>query len=279
MVSAGTTTATGLTANTTYTFKAYSDNCSTELTNDSTDATFLTKPAQPTQPTATAGAGSGKLTLTSSVSGSGTITRWQYQQKGENDTGYGSWTDISGSNNTTLAHTVTGLTNDTEYTFKVRARKAMGAGPASSASAAAEPKNKTLTATTVTTNSLKLTIASHSGSWYYKYTTPTGGTCSSAGSGSSTTVSSLVANTSYTFKAYSDSDCDTELAAASTFVTPPGTPPRLYLQERPSSIRIRWQAPAGATKVRIQVGSSDGNWNTTNSYDIPSNNRLTIAPL
>ena len=46
------------------------------------------------------------------------------------------WTDISGSGATTTSHTLTGLTNDTEYTIELRAvRGASSAGPAASARA------------------------------------------------------------------------------------------------------------------------------------------------
>ncbi len=49
------------------------------------------------------------------------ITKWQYRQK---STGaYGSWTDIPDSTATTTQYRVTGLTNNTEYTFQARAFK------------------------------------------------------------------------------------------------------------------------------------------------------------
>ena len=44
---------------------------------------------------------------------------------------FGDWTDVPGSSEETTSHTVTGLTNDTEYWFRVRAVNASGAGPAS----------------------------------------------------------------------------------------------------------------------------------------------------
>ena len=77
----------------------------------------------------------------------------------------------------------------------------------------------TLTATDATATSLKLTIANHSGSWYYKYTTPGGGQCSSVVSGTTTVASGLQSSTSYIFKAYSDSGCNTVLATAAATST------------------------------------------------------------
>ncbi len=64
-----------------------------------------------------------------------TITKYQYQQKtgGGN---YGSWTDISGSDASTLSETFTGLTNGTAYQYKIRAVNAAGDGAESETSAA-----------------------------------------------------------------------------------------------------------------------------------------------
>ena len=77
----------------------------------------------------------------------------------------------------------------------------------------------TLTSSSVTATGATLTIANHTGNWYYKYTSPSGGTCSSSAvTGSSTTVT-LTAGTTYTFAAYSDSSCSTLLATAASFTT------------------------------------------------------------
>ena len=71
-----------------------------------------------------------------------------------------------------------------------------------------------------------LTIGSyaHANGWYHKHTVPaTGGTCSAKQTAAAASPS-LAGNTSYTFKAYSDSTCATELATASAFLTKPGQP-------------------------------------------------------
>ena len=118
-----------LSPNTDYTYKAYSNNnCSTELASES----FLTKPGKPSKPQASVGAGSGKLTITATVSGDGTLTGWQYQQSTDGGS-FSSWSDIS-STSTSLSYTVSGLTDGTNYQFKVRAMNATGTGVASEAS-------------------------------------------------------------------------------------------------------------------------------------------------
>ena len=77
----------------------------------------------------------------------------------------------------------------------------------------------TLTSSNITTTGATLTIADHTGDWYYKYTAPSGGTCSaSAVTGTSTTVT-LTAGTAYTFAAYSDSSCSNLVATAASFTT------------------------------------------------------------
>ena len=208
---------TGLTGNTSYTWKAYSNSdCSTELAAH----TFLTRPAKPGKPTATAGAGSGKLTLTATLTGgSGALSKWEYTTDGGTN-----WTDITTDTDNSLSHVVTGLTDGTNYTFKVRATNATGTGPVSDASDAVAPADESLTAGSITHEAVKLTLANHPGNWYYK---EANGTCSTdAVSTTSVDLDSLAGNTSYTYSAYSDSGCTSSklLATASAFLTRPAKP-------------------------------------------------------
>ena len=81
-----------------------------------------------------------------------------------------------------------------------------------------------LTASSVTTTAATLTIANHTGAWWYERTagTPADTTCHSVAAGTTTAnLSSLTANTSYTYKAYDQSGCNSadEIATA-TFTTP-----------------------------------------------------------
>ena len=50
------------------------------------------------------------------------IDSWQYRQKGA-AAGYGAWTDMDASNGETTTYTVSGLANNTKYTFQIRAKK------------------------------------------------------------------------------------------------------------------------------------------------------------
>ena len=61
--------------------------------------------------------------------GDATITGWQYRQKAGGS--YGNWQGIANSGASTTSHAIDSLTNDTAYTFQIRARNASGAGAAS----------------------------------------------------------------------------------------------------------------------------------------------------
>ena len=82
----------------------------------------------------------------------------------------------------------------------------------------------TLTSSSVTGTTATLTIGGHTGAWWYERTagTPADTTCHSVAAGTTTaSLSSLTASTSYTYKAYDQSGCNSadEIATA-TFTTP-----------------------------------------------------------
>ena len=270
--STGTSTAalTGLAGNTSYTFKAYSDS-SCASANELASETFLTTPAQPTTPSISGG--SGKLTIASSVSGgSGTLSKWQYTT----DDGT-TWKDVS-STSTSLSHTVTGLTDGTTYTFKVRAVNTAGSGvsgggtsPESAASAATAPQTATLAATNVMATTATLTITAYSGNWYYKRTAPSVGDCvavTGIGTPDYASITGLSPGTSYIFKVYSDNSCDTELTSATTtakFLTRPGQVSGVTVIASNRSLSVNWTAPSGTvTRYTVQWKSGSGEYDTTN---------------
>ena len=68
---------------------------------------------------------------------------------------------------------------------------------------------RTLTASNVTDTTATLSIVRRSGAWYAKYTSPAGGTCSTAINADSTNLTGLDRNTAYSYEAYSDTGCTT----------------------------------------------------------------------
>ena len=88
-------------------------------------------PPAPAQATGlTAKVGNAQVALSWEDPDNATISKWQVQRK-QGDGSYGAWVDIPGSTATTTSHTVTGLTNGTVYSFRIRAVNAGGNGPAS----------------------------------------------------------------------------------------------------------------------------------------------------
>ena len=84
-------------------------------------------PPVPAAADLTATAGNAQVTLTWTFLSDPTITRWQVQQK-QSGGAYGPWRDVPNSDASTRTHTVTGLTNGTTYSFKVRAVNPTGPG-------------------------------------------------------------------------------------------------------------------------------------------------------
>ena len=134
--------------------------------------------------------------------------------------------------------TLTGLTAGTSYTYSAYSDSScnnlLATAPSFTTLA-------TLASSSVSATGATLTIAGHTGDWYYKHTN-TGATCDGPVSGTSTTVT-LSAGTSYTFSAYSDSECTSAnlLATASAFTTPhsaPGAPTNLARQHDQLASRL-----------------------------------------
>ena len=97
-------------------------------------------PAPPTGLQATAG--DRRVTLSWTNPNDASITSYQVQQKaGAND--WGDWSTITGSGATTISHTVTGLTNGTEYQFRIRAVNSNGNSPQSGIAGPVTPQAAT----------------------------------------------------------------------------------------------------------------------------------------
>ena len=122
---------------------------------------------------------------------------------------------------TTSSENLQNLNPDTSFTFKAYSDSACSNELSDSttfktAKPALAVSDHNLSSATFTLSGWD-TAPAKDGSWYYKYTSPSGGTCSSA-PGASFTLDTLFVNTDYAFKAYSDSKCTNEIASARSFL-------------------------------------------------------------
>ena len=120
-------TVTGLTNGTQYTFAVRAVNAGGNGAESTVTATPALAPTAPTN--LEAEVGDRRIGLTWDDPGDSTIDEYEYSTDG------GTFSVISGSDDTTTSYTVTGLTNGTQYTFAVRAVNAGGNGAESSVTA------------------------------------------------------------------------------------------------------------------------------------------------
>ena len=125
-------TVTGLTNGTQYTFAVRAVNGTGNGLVATVNARPIAVPAAPTISSVTAGAT--EVALEWADPDDDTITGYQV-----NTDGGETFIDIEGSGAATTTHTVTGLTNGTEYTFQLRAVNASGVGAASTVTAPTLP--------------------------------------------------------------------------------------------------------------------------------------------
>ncbi len=165
--SATTTTVGSLTNGTEYSFQVRAVNTAGAGAAASVDATPYAVPGAPTN--LTAEVGHTQITLNWTLpTNTEKIDNVQVRHKVKTETAWGAWRDLGATATTT---DVTGLTNETEYSFEVRAVNAAGDGPA--ASVDATPIQLRTTApviTSITAGDQALTI-----NW--SWTDDTGGTC------------------------------------------------------------------------------------------------------
>ena len=201
-----------------------------------------TPPARPSGLTATGGDGS--VTLAWNNPSDASITGYEYRTRAAPPApGWGAWTAVAGSGPTTASFTVEGLTNGTEYRFKLRAVNAAGAGKVAPADApwyaAATPGSPTLTPTGQTPTSATVALGNYNGAWYYTTSENSGGgggggaggasgqsvTCNGPVNGSETTVTGLDPDSGYTITAHDNNNCWGGGIASATAQTQGNLPP------------------------------------------------------
>ena len=138
--------------------------------------------------------------------------------------GGASWS-LAALNHPNNAITITPVASNGTYIVAVRAGNDSGWSGWRNSAPVGSPGgppvgSPALTVSNITTTTATLSIADHNGAWYFKRTGgPVNTTCKAASSGTTANLSSLTADTSYTYTAYNDSGCATALDSV-TFSTP-----------------------------------------------------------
>ena len=271
-------TVTGLTNGTEYTLGARAVNDIGAGAAASIKATPTPPPAAPTGLAAVSGDGQVELSW-SWISGSDPgVERYEYQERtrtGQAWDAWGTaWTDVG----LKLSHTVTDLTNDTEYQFRVRGVNAAGAGAASAPAAATPrapyaPQAPTGLAATGHNRSVQVTWTAPALPWDstrqdpsvtgYKFRwkktdeqwpsgSPYGWSGVATDTGRDTTrreFAGLENDTAYDFQvravnALGDGATSTVVTATTTNASVPGAPVGLAAASRTDAVALSWTLPA-----------------------------------
>ena len=197
-----------------------------------------------------------------------TISGYEYRHK-EGTGAFGDWQEITGSRSGTTFHVVTGLSNDTSYTFRVRAVNAAGEsvesgeqsatpGPASSAPVKPEGFSARQTGVrqvelTWDPSSTPLTVTG------YEFTQNNGSTWTTISGSDHSTVSHTLNNLNtgnYTFAIRAVNGPyvgDSSGAQSLTVVAKPAAPTGLAINDSDigdTQIRLNWNAPdAGSQPI------------------------------
>jgi RHS repeat-associated protein len=272
---------TGLSANTTYYYRVRAVNSSGTSGNSNT-ITVLSLPATPTASAASAITNTGFTANWGSVSGAAS-----YRLDVSTVNTFSSF--VSGYNNLTVSTTsqsVTGLSANTTYYYRVRAVSSGGATSAHSntITTVTAPAIPTANAATVlTTTSFTANWASVSGASSYRLDVSTVNTFASfvgsynnlTVSGTSQSVTGLSAGTTYYYRVRAVNSGGTASGNSSTIttVTVPAAPgATAATAATATSFTANWGAVTGATGYRLDVSTS----NTFSSY-VSGYNNLTVT--
>jgi len=263
----------------------------TELSNTiKNSATFfndspkLGKAAAPTSLTATPGNVKATISFTAGSANGGTISNYEYQLDG------GSWVALD-PKDATSPITITGLTNGTTYSVKLRAVTEAGAGTESAAVSVTPNPDPPAAPTigTITSGNQQLSVAftegDNGGAAITNYSYSTDGTTYTAFSPAQTTspliITGLTNGTSYniTIKAInSQGSGEASSSASGTPYTVPGAPTITSATPGNASAEIAFTAPASnggnaISTYEYQLGS--GSWVSANTTSSP----FTISSL
>ena len=244
-------------------------------------AQVSTRPAKPTGFTAAARVQSADLSWTDPKNT--TITKWEYRKKTAGS--YGSWTQMS-TDATATSYAVTTLTNNTAYTFQIRAvnntgvsdvsdqkTATPGAGPAKPAGLSASARDKGAVLSWTATADTAVT-----GYEYQQKTAGAWGTAwtpiaNSSRSTASHAITGLTNGTAYTFRiralnSYGGGAASNE--ASATPVTAPAKPTSLAATPKANSVDLTWDNPNNTTitgwQYQFKTDGAYGAWNTMTSY-------------
>ncbi len=250
-------------------------------------------PAQPTGLKAVAGDSQVRLTWTNPNNAAVTgyqIKRWT----GNTEPSPGSWADVPGSGKDTTSHVVSGLTNGTTYTFRIRAVAGPATGTQSdpvSATPAAPPAKPGRITKTGGDGQVRLTWTNPNNAAVTGYqikrwtgnTEPGPGSWADVpGSGKDTTshvVSGLTNGRTYTFRIramVSATPGPASDAVSATPAGPPAKPGRITKTVGNGQVTLSWNNPNNAAITGYQIRHrSFGKW--TGWTDIPNSDASTTS--
>ena len=288
-------TVTGLTSNTSYIFKVAAVNSVGTGSYSSNSSSVLVRPTTPGAPTGLSATvvSTSQIDLTwsqPSDTGGSTITDYTIQYSTDNTT----WTTFSDGTSASLSASVTGLSSNTLYYFKVAALNAQGTGSYSSSTSKATLPNAptALSGTTVSNTSISLSWTAPSGTatsdYEIKYSsdnitfnTVTDGVSTST----SVTLTGLSANQMYYFKVAAINSAGTgAFSSVAQKQTAPSAPTGLSATVlTSSSVSLSWTAPTGGnqaiTDYKIEYSSNSGSTWTTFSDGTSTSTSATVSGL
>ena len=186
--------------------------------------------------------------------------------------------------NTTTTYSDSAVTANTEYRYAVSAVRGLEGSAWSNVVTATAQATVILTATAVTETTATLNVTGHTAAWWYKGDQTNASCTSVAASTATANLSGLTGGTAYTYKAYSDSGCTTEITSASTdaeFTTLPGKVAGLAAAPGAgASLDLSWSAVTGATGYRVQWRSSaDTGWDAADRQTTATATAKALAAL